>query len=64
MPKKTGPKGKRNPQDTTLRNVRAAKKRDAEYSNRLDSLQDAIARLEWQVDAQQDQLDALSKDRE
>ena len=64
MPKKTGPKGKRNAQDTTLRNVRAAKKRDVECSDQLARLEDAVATVEWQIDALQDQIDALSKDRE
>ena len=61
MAKKTAPKGKRNPQDTTLRNVRAAKKRDAEFFEHLNRLEDAVAGLEWKVDALQDQIDLLKE---
>ena len=61
MPKKTK---RKNPQDTTLRNVRAAKRRDAEFSQRLNVLETQIEGLEWRYDALQDQIDALSKDRE
>ena len=63
MAKKTNPKGRRNPQDTTLRNVRAAKKQDAEFSrhigSRLDTIEDSIAQLEYRIDALQDQIDLL-----
>ena len=58
MSKKT----KRNAQDTTLRNVRAAKKRDSEFSEHLNRLEDAIAELEWRLDALQDQIDSVNNE--
>ena len=58
MPKKT----KRNPQDTTLRNVRAARKRDADIFQRLDNMQEAINTLEWRIDALQDQIDSVNSE--
>lgn len=48
MPKKT--------QNTTLRNVHAAKKRETRFFERLDSLQDAIIQLESRIDSLQDQI--------
>ena len=61
MPKKTGPKGKRNPQDTTLRNVRAAKKRDEKIAKWQSHMEEVIGELEWKVDALQDQIDLLKE---
>jgi hypothetical protein len=44
--KKKKPKAKANPQDTTLRNARAASKRSAALTTRVDDLEKRVRVLE------------------
>lgn len=60
MPTKA--KQQRNPQDATLRNVRAAAKRNTKQDGRLDALEAQVQEQGRRLDALENEVASLSED--